>query len=144
MANSLQLRDFSDLELLRRIQDVVDALKMDTGGFVTAEDVAKELGLAHPNPVQCVRARFSWLKRYGILEKNDVGEWRITNAGVAALEARLSKTVATGYERMNDGQKVALANLLSTGYADVDVASANLMRRTWAFNGANRSRRYVR
>lgn len=142
MAASLQLKDFSDLELLRRIQDVVDKSRdANGGGFVRAEDVSKVLGLDHPNPVQCVRARFSWLKRYGILEKNDVGEWRITPAGCTALDARLNKAVTTGYEKMNDGQRVALTNLLSTGYASVDTASANLMRRTWAFNGANRTRR---
>jgi hypothetical protein len=127
-APRLTLKDFSDLELLRRLEDVAD-----DEGYATVTQIARKLNLSHPHPERCVISRFSWLRRFGILEKDEERGWKLTKEADLAINASFTRTAERELGKLGEGQYVALMDLMSQSYRSVTPGTANLMRRQWQF-----------
>lgn len=110
----VQIRDFSDRELLGVISDLGAAT-------VTARDIAlrifglKELEENEPEirrVARCVTSRFVWMRRFGLLERNEEGEWLISPAGEALRRGKLSAAVNNGIEKAKDEHALVLAHVV--------------------------------
>src|SRR4051794_7814530 len=141
---SLRLMEFSDRELLLILDDVADG-----DGFATARDVADKLHLSHPRPHQCVAVRFSWLARYGALERehmrDDQGNlmwtsggqprhtqrWRMTSMGRAMAMGQLTKTQESQLGRITDDRMLMLTRYVTQRVRSADSTAAKLVQREW-------------
>src|SRR5262245_10494621 len=93
---SLKLEDFSDPELLAALEDYADG-----DGLVSTHALAEGLNLRTlKHPVQSIAIRLSWLKRYGIVYRDEEGRWGLTPTGAGIVHAKLTA-----------GQRRALGNV---------------------------------
>ena len=86
---SLKLEDFSDRELLYALEEHADG-----DGLCSSQELAEGLGLGkasglkHPN--QNVAIRLSWLKRYGVVYRDEESKrWGLTPVGQRILHSKL-------------------------------------------------------
>jgi phage antirepressor YoqD-like protein len=122
---SLQLTAFSDRELLFIMDDTTDG-----DGWTDVEQVAKALNLDHDHPTMCVSSRFSWLKRYGVLER-DGRRWKMTNIGRALMNGQLDDTEESVLNAMRQDQLLALTTAITKRYQNANETAATMMRRAW-------------
>src|SRR4029078_6601446 len=130
MPASLTLMDFSDRDLLHALADCCDG-----DGWATAEIVARQIGIDHPRPAQCVGARFSWLMRYGLMENQREGKeifWRATPSCLTLVfNGKITDAQRKSFEKLPESKRVdaldALARLVPTGTRQ----SAHLARRAY-------------
>jgi len=104
----LRIRDFSDRELL--------ALFIDMGGSCSAAEMAQRVfdlkdGDEHiPRQTRCVTSRFVWMRRYGLVSRDEEGRWQISQAGSLLRTARIPDSMATNIDRMAEDRMLDLAN----------------------------------
>jgi hypothetical protein len=134
--DSLTIEDFSDVELLALVNDYADS-----DGYVTSEEMVLVIGLeAHENPKQCVSARFSWLARYGAMEKNpdETGSWRLSEVGKAMVKGTLNAREQRLLETLGDEKLLSLARGVTSRYRSTGATGAQLMRREWQYGTSRR------
>jgi hypothetical protein len=130
---SLRLIDYSDRELLHRVNDLAD-----DEGWVTAQQVAEAINLTHESPARCVGARFNWLKRYGAMHR-DGQKWRMTTIGQSLAFGNLNTVHAAALDSLPDDRMLALVRAVSNRYRAADGVTATLMGREWKYGVAQRS-----
>lgn len=125
---SFALDDYSDRELVHVIHDLADP-----EGWVSVEDVAKVVGVVKGH-VRSVVVRFSWMARYGILEraKKPPTRWRLTQAG-KEMVAAASKTAAASslLHGLTDAEIVWASHTLAGRFQQAKLPHATMARREW-------------
>lgn len=136
----LTLYDFSDMEFLHVLLDLATA-----DGWVTTTELAEALRLDVKHPNQNVGVRLGWLKRLGVVERDEEPHsetrwaWRLTEEGQAVMDARLRKREENLLEGLAPEMMVEITNYLTARYHRVGEATANLIRRQW-LNGTHLKR----
>lgn len=105
----LQIRDFSDRELL--------AVISDAGGVVTAAELAVRIFAPAdgelPHLARCVTSRLVWMRRYGLILREESGPgWQISPQGEALRAGQVAQAVAGGIERLGDDSMLTLGHLV--------------------------------
>ena len=128
--DALRLADFNDIDLLHVLDEVGD-----DEGWATAEEVARQIGVSHRNPSQCVGSRFAWLYRYGVMERRQSKhhtQWRLNVYGYALIfPDAFSKTLANALEKLEAGQIIALTDHIAKGLPQAPRQATHLARRAW-------------
>lgn len=120
----------SDTEVLA----IVDDLGKDDDGWASTYDVRLQLG---EKPEESkhrtgVPSRLSWLRRYGWLERNEDGLWRLTPIGHAMLDKPdLPKAVENGLIKLNLAQRLELTKELGESGSSQPAETYNAIRRQW-------------
>jgi hypothetical protein len=131
----LKLESFSDRELMMLILDLRDA-----DGTVTPEEIADRLDLDTPTPVRCVSSRLSWLRRYGILDRNRYG-WYFTTKGEQIATAKpLSSSQQSWLSKLSPERGMDTTLMLGHLYNRYDGPEAVMMRRAWQYSISKRRR----
>ncbi len=128
------------------MSDLADASE---GGYCSTYDVALQIfGTAIDrdkdlliHAMRCVGIRMAWMKRYGVVEKNEKKHksWKLTPTGEALLDGTLGKTQESALEKVKDTQLLHLATAISERYVTADDIGATMMRRAWQY-GTHRRR----
>jgi hypothetical protein len=132
---SLRIEDFSDVELLALVNDVADR-----DGWVKTEEMVLAIGLEGENAYQCVGSRFSWLTRYGAMEKSEdeIKTWRLSAVGRAMVKGKLSAAEKRLVEGLEEDKLLSLARGVTNRYRASGASSAALMRREWQYGTSKR------
>lgn len=146
---AVRIRDFSDRELLGVIADLAGA-NGRTGTVVEARDVALRVFGVTPNArnesdiayfTKCVTARFTWMRRFGLLDKGEAaGEWYLSREGNALRRARLQRAVDVGIASSKDETMLALANVTGERMLHARPVEAKAMERELRFQIERRKR----
>lgn len=138
----------SDPEFLARVKDVADK-----EGWVDTQVLAEALGYDEDD-VASVAIRCSWMKRYGVMEretrrrlsdgtKNErYSQWRLTEVGEAVINAKFSKSQFNALNTISQEQDWLLAQFFNERFTHTDPVVATLMRREAqvAFKGSGKNR----
>jgi len=133
--DSLTIEDFSDVELLALVND-----HADSDGYVKTEEMVLVIGLDAENAKQCIGSRFSWLTRYGAMEKNpdETGSWRLSTIGKAMVKGHLSAAETRMLENLAEDKLLSLARGVTSRYRSTGATGAKLMRREWQYGTSSR------
>src|SRR5687767_7783145 len=105
---SLRLLDFSDRELLHVIYE-----NAQDDGWADPADIVDALGIDHKHPRQCVGSRFGWLRKKGVLERDDAGFVRLTEIGEASRAGKLTASQERQLDRLGAGDLLMLTRWLT-------------------------------
>lgn len=121
------LFDFRDLDLLLKIE-----AEADEEGWVETEHAARSLGFGdHQQPLGI---RFSWMRRYGMLEFDDRRRmWRLTPAAQRVTEARLRAAASRTVEELPDELMVDVMSKVTQRYMRGSPMIATMLRREFMF-----------
>lgn len=153
MADRLRLIDFSDREILAIMIDATDG-----EGWITAEEFSllPELSFlqsAHKYPQRFVGARFAWLAKFGVLErerahdqygnlrfiKNDrsrpayTKRWRVTRVGEALVRGTLTEEQLNALEGMGPTRVMHLTRWVTTHARRQPAIARKMMQREWVY-----------
>lgn len=123
----LRISDFSDRELL--------ALLLDMGQVTSARELAQrvwDLPDKHeelPHATRCVTSRLVWMRRYGLVKREDDGQWAISETGVKLRTTQTSQTVAVGIDRMAEDGVLDLANTVGLKLVNASEIHGRAMQR---------------
>jgi hypothetical protein len=149
---SLTLLDLSDRELLLILRDVGD----DVAGWAEAGDVADRLRIEGEAPVRSVSVRFSWLKRFGAVEREaerdesgnlrmtrggkvrHTQRWRLTEIGLAMATGTLRKTQEKAFDGLTDAQMLIATRWLTRRVKASDPTVGKLMDREYRYGVGRR------
>lgn len=143
---SLRLGDYSDRELLRIIYDLADEY-----GWVESTHLAEHLfpmqirkGREDRNQaLRCVGQRLSWMRRYGVVQKNEEGRkgvWGLTATGKMLLTGKIPARERKVLENLKENQLLDLTETLSMRYFYAGEVAATMMRRQWQFGSIRRGK----
>lgn len=118
--------DYSDRELLSILAEV-----SDEEGWASTSEVADVVGLDHQNPNNCVGVRFGWLRKYGALERNTRGKWRMTTLGFALMRGELNSAQERVLDTLDNTQMLSLISTVSRRWMRLDPTSSTLVKREW-------------
>ena len=125
--SSLRLADFLDEEVLAIVQDLANY-----EGYVSSQEFALAVGLEARN----VGSRFSWLRKYGVLERNMrpgdpfYRHWRLTEMGEAVVKARFGKAQQTALDNLEETQlPLAMQSIAARYEGSGNRVVMNLIRR---------------
>lgn len=127
MPASLKLTDFSDRELMFVIDD-----QASDEGWVTVAQIAEALDLDHDHPHLCVASRFSWLARFGVMERVKK-QWRLTPTGRALLHGTLNKSQTNALENLKPEQLMLATRKMTERYRSGGRVAGTMMRREWVY-----------
>jgi len=132
---TLQLEEFSDIELLHLVLD-----NQDEDGYVETGEMVLVIGLDATHARQCVASRFSWLKRIGAMEHHpeERHKWRLSTAGRALIGGRLSKTEERVMEALQDEKLLSMTRVFTSRYRSAGSVSAALARRELRYGTSRR------
>jgi hypothetical protein len=140
----LRLEDFSDREILALVRD-----HEDSDGWADSQVVALAIWPRYAaeedsTARMSVARRFSYLKRWGAMEKHDKTPrlWRLTDAGRAIVEGRLTRAQQDVIEFSGEEKVLALAEALGRRYEAEEELGATLMRRAMQYSYLRRRRRF--
>jgi hypothetical protein len=143
---SLRLIDFSDRELLLLLNDVAD-----NDGWGTSVEVASKLNLNVEHPNRHVSSRFSWLVRFGALEREHLSDeygnllftrggrpkygqrWRLTTAGRTLALGKLTSAERARLEGLSADRLLVYTRGLTRRYRTAGDAAGALMGREWRY-----------
>lgn len=127
---SLRLADYSDRELLHIVEDIAATAE---DGWAPVAAIAVQVGLIHDRPNQCVGARLSWLARYDLVERHDLGgAWRATDVGHALMHGKLTATQQAELEKMEAARLLLVARALTDRQReDMNAPAYHAIRREW-------------
>lgn len=153
MPERLRLVDFSDREILAIILDVTDG-----EGWITAEEFSllpdmADLQSLHKYPQRFVGARFGWLAKFGVLEreqardkfgnkvyvKNDRSRprwskrWRVTDVGAALVKGNLSPEQLKALEGMGSTRVMHLTRWVTDQARRQPQIARKMMTREWQY-----------
>jgi hypothetical protein len=137
---TLRLEDFSDRELLALVAD-----HEDSEGWADSLHIAQAIwpkyGAEEPERARAsVARRFSWLRRWGVMEKGTTGLWRLTEDGRLLVEGRLSESQAANLADLGDDQLMSLGYAMADRYQEAGDTPAILFRRAMQFATYRRRR----
>lgn len=140
----LRLRDLSDREVLLAMLDE------GQGDWITSHQLAARLGMNGDHPHMMAAQRLSWLRRYGVVEREvltdeHTGEpiytssgllkygqrWRPNDAGVALAEGHLKAAQEKAIASLDDATAVLLAAALADHSRASGGIGSRLIRREW-------------
>ena len=126
----------SDTELLAIIDDLADE-----DGWVSTIDVRLQLGENLEDSVgdggvrSGVGPRMSWQRRYGWLERNGDGLWRLTAMGHAILDGgALTRQFEALLGKLNPAQRIRLTREISRAGDGAPAEIRAALRREWQRN----------
>lgn len=122
-----RLHDFRDLDLLLKIEN-----EADEEGWVETEHAARSLGFGDDQ--QPLGIRFSWMRRYGMLEFDEKRRmWRLTPAAQRVTEARMRAAQASSLEKLPDELMVEVMSKVTQRYMHGSPMVATMLRREFQF-----------
>lgn len=134
---SMKLADVNDRETLALAVDVSDG----DGTFTTGE-LAAAFALDTKHPLTNVGVRLGYLKKIGMLERDDHSRWYLTplgerfvNGGLTAAQRRALDTLKS------EGAAWAATESLSSLLREAGDTQATMMRRSWQHGWAQRNYR---
>lgn len=123
---SFALMEFSDRELLNVILDTEDE-----NGYVTTEQIMEAVGIAHKHAKSCVGIRFSWMRRYGVVDRHEKKGWTLTPVGRRIALGALSDEEKVILRNLTSEQLMEATRLMTGRYQRAGATASTLMRRTW-------------
>jgi hypothetical protein len=135
MPDSLKLTEFEDFEFLHHLEE-----QADTDGWTSTDALAAVLGLDVKYPVRNVGSRCGWLRRLGVLERDEergASFYRLTPIGRQLLHGKLTKAQEKALTA-GDGRLLALTRALSGQLESTAAEGAALMHRQWRYSYARR------
>jgi hypothetical protein len=130
--HSLRLTEFSDRELMNIVLD-----NEDETGWVDSEQIALAINPDHVHARQCVGIRFSWMRRYGAMERQDdktkehYGRWKLTPVGRKIALGELSPEEKKLLDSLPPEKLMTTVGQLTRRYHRVNETAATMMRRAW-------------
>lgn len=123
-----RLQDVRDRELLAAMVDLADP-----DGFVTSEQVARAYNIQHDKPVQCAGARLSWMRRWGLVERDKERGWRLTDRGLELRNGKVSEAVDAQLRAMGDPDVVDMIGALARRRQHGSREAAIVGAREWRY-----------
>lgn len=145
---SLTLEEMSDRELLMALHDVADG-----EGWASSQQVADQLShranIDHMR--RSVQVRFSWLVRYGALEREHLSDeqgnllytrsgkakwgqrWRFTEIGEALALGKLKVADERKLDGLKDEQLIPVVRWLTSRQRTSEFTAATLIKREWRY-----------
>lgn len=121
------LYDFRDLDLMLKIEDAGD-----NDGWVETADLASSLGFG--DDLGPVGQRLSWMRRYGMLDRDDkLHTWRLTDGGLRVIEARLRAAQARTIEALPDEAMIEVMANVTSRYHLGSPLIASMLRREFLY-----------
>lgn len=121
------LMDFSDRELLNVVLDCEGG-----DGWIKTEQIVAAVGLEGPSAMRCVGIRFSWMKRYGVMERHEKkGEWRLTEIGRNIALGSLNDMQKKAIDGLSEREVMEATRLLTGRFNRVGPVASTMMRRAW-------------
>ena len=131
---SLKLFDLSDREILHIVHG-----EQDTFGWASSYDIADRLGIDREHPAQCVGARLSWLKQYGVVEKHETKRaWRVTRAGRGMMNGELTDAQRRMLADMDNARTLMLIRGVTQRLQRSGQSAARLYDREWRYGTHHR------
>lgn len=123
--DSLQIRDFSDREILATLNDL--------GGKASAGEAANRIfgpsGDEEAHYARCVMSRFVWMRRYGLLDRDEDGDWIISTQGDRLRRGTVSATVASGIDRLGEDNALDLGHIVGVKLVETGEIAGRAMQR---------------
>ena len=120
------LYDFRDLDLLLKLEACADA-----DGWVETAEAAESLGFDRG---LAVSSRFSWMRRYGMLEfDRKRSMWRLTPGAKRVTEARLRASQSKAIEELPDELMIEVMSKVTQRYIHGTPMVASMLRREFLF-----------
>lgn len=138
--NSLRILDYQDRELLH-----IAAEEGDRDGWVSTEDLATRIRIAHPegngstpekerihHAHRCVGSRFSYMSRLGWVERNEAKTmWRVTEVGHDLKDGHLSRRLHSALDKLAPGDRVLVMRELAKSFTASPKVVGTALRREW-------------
>lgn len=119
--------DFRDLDLLLKLE-----AEADEEGWVETAAAADSLGFG--DDLLPVSRRFSWMRRYGMLEFDERRHmWRLTPAAERVTEAKLRAAQQRQMQELPDELMVETMSRVLQRYRSTDHMLATMIRREFVF-----------
>jgi len=130
------LYDFRDLDLMLKIAD-----EADDEGWVETRALAEALGVEEGEKVHGVGVRLGWMRKFGMLERDDERQlWRLSAGGDRVTRARLRAAATKQIESVPDEALVDVMAHVTARYRLGDPVMATMLRREFRFGTDPRSR----
>lgn len=140
MPSALTILDYTDRELLHLVEDLADS-----DGYTDAAVIAETIKIPNPpnNPHyarHCVGTRFSWMGRFGWLERHpeERSKWRVTQVGRQLMTGNLTKTAERAFNSMKAGDRVLLTRMLARASITDIPEARKMVTREWQHGMARR------
>src|SRR5215510_2378684 len=130
--HSLRLTEFSDRELMNIVLD-----NEDETGWVDSEQIALAINPDHQHARQCVGIRFSWMRRYEAMDREDdktkehYGRWRLTPIGRKIALGELTPEERKLLDSLPPEKLMTTVGQLTKRYHRINGTAATMMRRAW-------------
>lgn len=136
---SLRLEEFSDLELLAALIE-----HADDEGQISSAELADALGLSGlKHPRRNVAIRLSWLKRYGVLYRDETTQkWGLTPVGETLINGNLRAAERRLLEGLDQGKLYAVIREVSRSMVEAHDEAATMAARQWRHGMAQRKARW--
>ena len=132
MASHATLYDFRDLDLMLKLED-----EADDEGWAETESMARALGFE--DNARMIGTRFAWMKRYGMLERDDRRKmWRLTIAGRRVVQAKLRAATSREIEALEDEAFVDVMAKVGQRYRHGSSMIAQMLRREFLYGTSPR------
>lgn len=119
--------DFRDLDLMLKVEE-----QADNEGWVELAAMADSLGFGED--ATPIRARFSWMRRYGMLDYDEQKKlWRLSPGGRRVSEARIRAGAQRTIEELPDEAFVQVMANVTTRYWRGDPMTAAMLRREFVY-----------
>jgi len=141
-SNQLQIKDFSDREILAVMSDL-----NGSDDIVLAGDLTLRLfGLTDNDDLEvldhaarCVTARLAWMRRYGLVEKGEKkGEWAMSEEGRALRHTPLGRSLSSAITNTPAASVMELTHQVSERMLREGDVPARAMRREFQHQVARR------
>jgi hypothetical protein len=131
-SNDLQIRTFSDREIISAMGDLGGGLEV-----LASELAARIFGLngsddekVRLHATRCVTSRLSWMKRYGLVEKgDDKGTWVASEWGKALRYTSLGRALSSAVTNTPESSLLELSHQVSDRMLGAGDIPARAMRR---------------
>jgi hypothetical protein len=132
MPSHATLYDFRDLDLMLKLED-----EANEEGWIETEHMARALGFDDDR--KPIGSRFSWMRRYGMLERDDERKmWRLTDAGRRVVTAKLRAATSREIEALEDEAFVDVMAKVGQRYRHGSPMIAHMLRREFLYGTAPR------
>jgi len=121
----LSLMEYSDRELLNIL---IDLDPFNEGS--STEQISDQIGLVDRDRFRNVGARMSWMRRFGVVERNGDGLWRLTPAGDQVAHGGLRQSVLNTIDAIGDAGALELGAAIASRYQAVSYPASAMMRRS--------------